>query len=213
VTLLDLPQGALRSAIHKVLRAEGETVTFALAPDDLFAAALGSRGLIYASAAAAGADSPRDEPAHLRAVLGAMTAPGQRRLVAVLSSDAAGDAAALAIQRSGAPYIILRVPRLLEHVGRRLTRKPARHHWVPGSAAERVVAAEQVAKRVRAALAADSDGVSEELAGEALPWAEIVRRLGLPKEGPRVHTLPDSLYRAGRMLGLFRAPSLVSSQP
>ena len=210
--LLDSPQGALRAAVHQALRGSQEKVTFALSADDLFEAALGCRAIVHISAAAAGGRSPEDEAVRVRAVLGAALAPGQRRLVAVLSSASDDDATVPAIRRSGTPYVILRVPRLLEDAGRRLVDDPTRHHWVPGMARERVVAAHEVARRVVAALAADADGVVEELAGETLSWAQIVERLGLDKQGRRIHTLPAPLFRAGQKLGLLRGPNFASRQ-
>lgn len=210
VILLDLPEGALRSAVFHALRANGQAVRFATGPDDLFADALDCQAIVHASPAAAGARAAHRAD-HGHALLGAMQAPGQRRLVALLSRDAVDDALAKAIRRSGAPYAVLRLPPLLETVGRRLFQDAHRHHWVPGSAAERVVGARDAADRVVQALASAEDGIVEEVFGETLTWAQIAARLGADAPRPRVHTLPDPLFRAGQKLGLFRAPLLTSS--
>jgi hypothetical protein len=186
-----MPDGPVRRAIERDAAARGEA--FRSFEDDLtelFETAMKSRAIV---SIAAGSE-----------VLGAMNAPGSRRLVLVRPAGEPPEAL-LTVRRSGVPWVVVQRPALLEAIAEKLGGSGVRRWWLPRDARRRVVTAEAVAAAVTRALDSPDDGVVEELPGEELSSGELVRRaLG----ARRVHVLPRSLFEAGRRLGLLAEPDI-----
>ena len=198
---------ALRRAVEEAWVAGGGVCRSADPQhDDLFALALASEAIVYAP-------KPREvgderlaaalDRECLQAVLGAMNAPGRRRLVIVVE-DSGAEEPLREVRKSGVPYVVLRIPPLIESIGMKLRGAPSQRWWLPSDLRKRVVSAAAVAKAIMNELEAADDGVVKEVDGETLSFGEVVKRALDPGEARRLHTLPRPLYRAGVKLRLIR---------
>lgn len=213
VLLMGTP-GPLRDHIAAALTDNGHE-TKVVAPDheDPFACAVGSRAVVYLPSPSFDGDT-KDTASRERmgAALSAAHAPGVEVVVALLPLTGFDDELD-ALAADGVPYVVLRVPMLIEELGRTL--QDERWFFVARDEAVRAVAAEAVVSAIEMAIASEEQGRVHELGRVPLPaWAVLERAAESANKRVRVVSLWPPLARALHWLArLFRRrvpPALAS---
>ena len=193
VLVMAMP-GAARDAVVSRLEQNGRA-TNVVTPDcdDPFSAALEHKQVVYIQHRhfddVQGAAQER-----MRAALSAAHAPGIEVLVVVLPHEGCDEELGM-LAKDGVPYVVLRVPTLIEELGGELDDR--RWLFVARDATTRAIEAAALAKAVHDALDTEEQGQLCELGDLPLPvWAALERAAEAAGHRVRVVALWPPLFRA-----------------
>ena len=211
VLLMGTPS-PLRDHIAAALADKGhETKVVAPDHDDPFGCAVGSREVVYLPSPSFDTQETASRE-RMGAALSAAHAPGVEVVIALLPLTGFDDELD-ALAADGVPYVVLRVPLLIEELGRTL--KDERWFFVARDEAVRAVAADAVVSAIETAIDSEEQGRVHELGRVPLPaWAVLERAAESANKRVRVFSLWPPLARALHWLArLFRRrvpPALAS---